>query len=194
MVDEKILEYFLGEDDWLDLIYDTTIKWHRLLDNKYEFAQNHDHIDLGNYVQLVEKTYDIIEKSRYACIKLNEETVSEYRKRKNWAPDDEYYTTLRKVLIRNYTEIVSSVRAYSILECFTDNPDYKISAVIARYLYPVLVDCSLEKKAPILTMSFNDGEFMSASELSRKETNKKYTYNIKEYDLADVTAFAEKVG
>lgn len=190
MVDKRMLD-FLRSDNWKIKVYDIIEQWDDLIDNKSAYADNEDTIDLEAFAVLAENTYNIIEELRYASIHLNEETTDECIGHSS-GNCYESFTRLKKHLIVFYVRIIACVRAYSVMDCFTENTEYKASVAVARELNNML-SSFCDQKEPIILMALADGNFRLNREYSKKELNKEYIYDIRKHDFREMLDFAERI-
>lgn len=190
MVDKRTLDFLLSED-WKNKKFDIIEQWYDLIGNKYAFTTNEDTVNLEEFAVLAENTYNIAEELRYASIHLNEETADEYMKDLS-GNRYESFTRLKKHLIVFYVRIVSCVRAYSVMDCFTENTEYKASVAVASELSHMLSSIS-DQKEPVILMALADGQFRLNREYSKKELNKEYIYDIRKHDFSEMLEFAKKI-
>ncbi|MGN1195204.1 MAG: hypothetical protein ACI4SB_06950 [Acutalibacteraceae bacterium] len=191
MVDKRILDFLLSED-WKNKKFDITDQWDELISNKYAFTDNEDNVNLEEFAVLAQDTYNIAEELRYASINLNEETTAEYVGHP-YGNHYESFTRLKKNLLIFYAKIIACVRAYSVMDCFTENLEYKASIAVARELSHLLSSVSSAQREPVLSMTLDDGEFWLDRDYSEEELNKEYTYDIREHDFSEMLAFAERI-
>ena len=191
MVDKRILDFLLSEN-WKIKVFDIMNQWDDLIDNKSAYTDNEDTVDLEAFAVLAEDTYDIIEELRYACVNINEETAAEYKGQTSGTRSD-FFVTAKSHLLHHHTEIIAAVRAYSVLECYSDNTEYKATVAVARALYQRLISMYSAGLRTVLAMNLGDGAFWLSREYSEAELARDYFYDIRNHDFSEMLDFAEEI-
>lgn len=80
-----------------------------------------------------------------------------------------------------------------MLECYSDNTEYKATVAVARALYQRLISMYSAGLRTVLAINLDDGAFWLSREYSEAELARDYFYDIRNHDFSEMLDFAEEI-